>query len=260
VSSSEIRECWKLWTEAEPGRPRGKAIAALAPHAGWAFSGRLAALAVASLGKAGTVVVVGGHLPAGYPALAAAEEGYDTPLGALRQDGELQAELKRRFPLGVDRAADNTVEVLLPLVACAFPGSRVLWLRAPADPSSMALGAAIAEAGRALGRSLVVLGSTDLTHYGPDYDFEPAGTGPGAEAWVREESDPSFIQAALKMDGRAVLAAGAAGAACSSGAAACAAAFAAAMGCTKAELLGYGTSLELRTAPSFVGYCAIAWS
>lgn len=260
LGAQEVREFWIESTGARPGSTGGQAIAALAPHAGWAFSGRLAALAVASLGEADTVVVVGGHLGPGSPALAAPEDAYETPLGALRQDAGLYAELGHRLALGVDRAGDNTVEVLLPLVACAMPRARVLWLRAPADGTAWALGKVLSEAATALGRRVAVLGSTDLTHYGPDYGFEPQGRGEQAEAWAKDVSDADFIKAVLAGDGRAILAAGNGGAACSSGAAACAVAFALAQGGARPELLGYASSLELRASPSFVGYCAIAWT
>ena len=60
--------------------------------------------------------------------------------------------------------------------------------------------------------------------------------------------------------GKAVLDRGNEGSACSSGAAAAAIAFAKAMKAEKAELLGYATSLEIRRASSFVGYCAISYS
>lgn len=258
LGGQEIRDSWTTWLGESFGKAGARA--AIAPHAGWNFSGSLAALAVASLAAAETIVVVGGHLPPGYSVVSATEDAYETPLGALVLDRELRDELGKIMPLAPDRTGDNTVEVLLPLVALAQPGAKVVWLRAPADNTALVLGRALAKLGVSLGRNLVVLGSTDLTHYGPDYDFEPQGSGPEAEAWVRETSDAGFIRAALAGDGVAMLAAGMKGAACSSGAAACAASFAWARECTEAKLLGYRTSLELRKAPSFVGYCAISYS
>jgi AmmeMemoRadiSam system protein B len=255
-TASEIEELLALWRKdsVEPG-----ALAAVAPHAGWAFSGRLAARALASLGPAETLAVVGGHLPSGYPVLVAREEVYETPLGSLAQDAPLAAELGRLLDLDEDGSDDNTVEIQLPLIKALRPETKILWLRAPAGPASIELGACLDTAARRLGRSLVCLGSTDLTHYGPDYGFEPAGRGEKALAWVREVSDKGFIDALLARDAPAVLARGGAGSACSAGAAAAALAFALARGADRALLLGYSTSLELRRAESFVGYCALGF-
>jgi len=236
------------------------ARAAIAPHAGWTFSGRLAARAVFSLAPAETVVVIGGHMPASFPVVAAEEDAFETPMGNLVRDAELAKALGSRLRLESDTVADNTVEVQLPLVKAHLPDALFLWLRAPAGPAAIELGTKLAEAARSIDRKVVCLASTDLTHYGPDYDFEPAGRGSEAEEWVRNVSDRGFIEAALAMDGKAVLDRGNEGSACSSGAAAAAITFAKAMKAEKAELLGYATSLEIRRASSFVGYCAIAYS
>lgn len=248
--------------------PAAGARAAVAPHAGWAFSGRLAALAVAALGEAETVVVVGGHLPHSAQPLAAYEDAYETPLGAIEADTPLREELSRilaslptsALALRSDDIPDNTVEVQLPIVKARFPGSKVLWLRAPNGPAAISLGEALAEASRSLGRKLVCLGSTDLTHYGPAYGYSPAGRGQRAEAWVREVNDKCFIDALLSMDCAAVLERGESDqSACSSGAAAAAIAFATASGATHAQLLGRASSLDVRKDESFVGYAAVGF-
>lgn len=267
-----LRELVSSWTRAESLKPyRGKAIAAVAPHAGWAFSGRLAALSVSSLaaGQASTptVAVFGGHLPPGARPLAALESGFETPLGVLSSDAELLSALTLRLAardglggLARDDEPDNTVEVLLPLIAALIPGARVLWLRVPNDPSAMEIGQALHAAASSLGRELVCLGSTDLTHYGPNYGFSPKGRLAAAESWVRSTNDRRFIDALLGLDGLEAIRLGEAErSACSSGAAAAALAFALASGSSRAELLEYATSLDLRRDESFVGYASIGF-
>jgi len=264
-----LRDLVSSWTASGSGG--GMAVAAVAPHAGWTFSGRLAARAAASLAPAiasgaSTVAVFGGHLPPGAQPLAAAESGYDTPLGPIEADLELLEALRTSLApgsatgLGQDDDPDNTVEVLLPIVAALFPGVRVLWLRAPNDRSSIGLGEALAAAATYLGRALVCLGSTDLTHYGPNYGFSPKGRGKAAEDWVRETNDRRFIDALLAMDAPEALAlAESERSACSAGAAAAALSFARSSGAERAALLGYSTSLEARRDDSFVGYAAVAF-
>ena len=264
-----LRYLVSAWTKETPSL-RGGAIAAVAPHAGWSFSGRLAALAVSSLSplrEASTVAVFGGHLPPGARPLAARETTFETPLGPLRSDLELlsalESELGRgegRRVLGADDESDNTVEVLLPLIAAILPGTRVLWLRSPNDGYSIELGEALAAAALSLGRSLACLGSTDLTHYGPNYGFSPKGRGPAAEAWVRDTNDRRFIEALLALDGAEALRLGESErSACSAGAAVAALAFARAAGASRAELLEYATSLDARQDDSFVGYAALGF-
>jgi MEMO1 family protein len=266
-----LRALVSSWVPGFPAAP--PAIAVVAPHAGWAFSGRLAARAIGSLrppregasdpppgSPPRTIVVFGGHLAPGAAPLAALEQGYETPLGPVDSDPELLEALDARVPLGRDLDADNTVEVLLPLVAALFSGSRALWLRAPNDLSSLALGEALAAAAASIGRPLSCVGSTDLTHYGPNYGFIPKGGGDAAAAWVRDVNDRRFLDALLALDGEAAVERGEAErSACSSGAAAAALAFAKASGASRAELLEYATSLDQRADDSFVGYAALAF-
>ena len=265
-----LRELVASW-EGMAAAPRPGALAAVAPHAGWAFSGRIAAIALSSLLPASkdasspeTLVVFGGHLPPGAAALAARESAYETPLGPIPADLELLSALETSLggpaALESDVDVDNTVEVLLPLVAAILPGRRVLWLRAPNDRSSIELGEAVCAAAASLGRSVLGLGSTDLTHYGPNYGFSPKGRGREAEAWVRDTNDRRFIEALLALDGAEAVARGEAErSACSPGAAAAALAFARASGASRAELFAYATSLELRRDESFVGYAALGF-
>jgi AmmeMemoRadiSam system protein B len=77
---------------------------------------------------------------------------------------------------------------------------------------------------------------------------------------VREVNDKGFIDALLAMDRDEALRHGDdEQSACSPGAAAAALAFAQAEGATRAELLGYATSLDLRRDESFVGYAAVGF-
>jgi len=240
--------------------------AAIAPHAGWYYSGRLAALAVSSLdAQAGTVVVIGGHLPEGMPVLSAREDGVKTPLGAMMIDKELREAFEKRMPATPDRYQDNTVEVLLPIVRYFFPESKLLWLRFPSELSSFEAGRILAETTADLGRRIVVLSSTDLTHYGRNYGFSPKGTGKLALEWVKKSNDADFINAVLDGEPSMVLKrADEDKSACSAGAVLGALGFAAQMG-KKAKLLEYSTSADVISSEgdeipdSFVGYAAISF-
>jgi AmmeMemoRadiSam system protein B len=254
--------------------PAAAAPAAIAPHAGWFFSGKIAAVAVSSLDPdAETVLVLGGHLPRGYLPLFAPEDGVKTPLGTMMIDKELRELLQKGLPHREDSYRDNTVEVLLPMARFFFPEARLVWLRLPADEGSFEAGRIIAQAAASLGRKVVVLGSTDLTHYGAAYGFSPMGSGERALQWVRDQNDRAFIEAVEKGDPKEVLErAERDQSACSSGAVLGALGFAqerraAQQGAGPARLLAYGTSIDAlreageasaENADSFVGYAAMA--
>jgi MEMO1 family protein len=260
-SAAAVRDRVAAFAAECPPAPPG-ACAAMAPHAGWEFSGALAAAAIASLHRdAATVVVVGGHLGTRDGVYAAFEDAFETPLGAIAADAELRDEIGKRIALVEDRIPDNTVEVQLPLVAALLPGTRLVAFRAPPSARATELGAAVAAAAAAIGRRTVLVGSTDLTHYGPNYEFAPAGAGESAARWVREVNDRRFIEAVVALDGAEVVGrAVRERSACSAGAAAAAVAFALATpGGAQARLLHYRTSRDVMPSPSFVGYAAIVF-
>jgi len=235
--------------------------AAIAPHAGWYYSGRIAARAVSSLQpEAETIVVLGGHLPAGSPALFAMEDAVRTPFGLISIDKDLRSILMNELNCSEDRYRDNTVEVLLPMVKYFFPNANLLWLRLPADMRSFETGRIISGASAELQRKINVLASTDLTHYGLNYGFSPHGTGQKALKWVREVNDAKFIKAVE--DGEAeevLLCAQRDNSACSAGAVLGALGFAENEKLGKPQLLEYGTSADIdpdEIPESFVGYFA----
>ncbi|MDR3122829.1 MAG: AmmeMemoRadiSam system protein B [Treponema sp.] len=241
------------------------AAAAVAPHAGWHYSGVIAVRALLSLERdVETLAVIGGHLPGGLSPLVAVEDAVATPLGAMPLDRELGAEVSRALGCRPDRSGDNTVEVLVPMAHYRFPRAKLLWLRFPADKSAFDAGRELARVAARLGRKLAVLGSTDLTHYGENYGFSPRGEGEAALAWVREVNDAGFIEAVRSGDPDGILRrAEEDRSACSAGAVLGALGFALERGAGNARLAAYGTSADQspgEVPASFVGYAAFCWS
>jgi hypothetical protein len=243
---------------------RDRVRGGIVPHAGWFFSGRLAALvfhAAAQAGQPDVVAVFGGHLGPGN-GIIYNDEAWETPLGPMEVDRELTQALMGEFRLSPEGPAtnDNTVEVQMPLARYFFPESRLVSLRAPHDQTAVDLGRKTARLAREQGKSLKAFGSTDLTHYGPNYGFSPQGQGPDAVQWVKEVNDQGFIQRALEMDLEGMLEHAAQNhSACSAGGAAAAAAACREMGADSGELLDYYTSYDLMPGTSFVGYAGIVF-
>lgn len=254
-----IRDLVRQWEDIAP-LPRGSApaLSVIAPHAGWSFSGGPAYRAVRRLGNPKTIVIVGGHLGPSSPVLLFPEDRFATPFGELHVDAGLRHYLRDSMALRTDGSPDNSVDIFLPMVAALFPKSSVLCLRAPAGRVAAKLGAAIAD--YAAGRTGVALiGSTDLTHYGANFAFTPAGAGPEAVEWARD-NDREFLK--LCETGNAEGAVDHAvenRSACSPGAAASAIRFAHRFGVTTGEILEHTSSYEIRPADSFVGYGSVIY-
>jgi len=250
--------------------PNGPAVAAVGPHAGWVFSGTTLALTVgalkASCGEVDTVVCFGSvHFQSGKRAAVWPSGEWETPLGPFEVDSKLaEAAIKRAgAALEADPHAhlnEHSLEVQLPFIQEAFPKAMFLPIAVP--PLAPDCGAAVAEAARELGRRAVAFGSTDMTHYGLEhFGWAPAGEGPRAVKWVREENDRPAIEAMERMDGDAVVR----GAverrnACGPGAVAAAISFARALGGVQGRLVDYSTSADSKAGGgSFVSYAGVVF-
>ncbi len=237
----------------------------IVPHAGWYFSGKLAGMVFYASSQGNppeTVAVIGGHLGSGA-GLLYFDQYWDTPLGRIEIDQDLSRALKDAAGLSIEGpdTGDNTVEIQLPMIKYFFPESRLLAFRAPHSKAAIDLGRALTELALTQGKTIKIFGSTDLTHYGPNYGFSPQGRGEQALDWVRQENDKGFIDAVLTMDETALLDHAARNqSACSAGAAAAAVAACQALGSNRAHLLDYYTSADIMINDSFVGYAGFIFS
>lgn len=260
-SASAVEERLQSWAGIESG-VKEDAVSCIVPHAGWGFSGELAFAALRRLVQPlDTIAVIGGHLPARPSLLITKADRFETPLGYLESDTRMLRRLCDEMEYREDTGPDNTVEVQLPLIKYLFPDVQVVAVRISPTAEAAALGKRVHELAGELGRRMAVVGSTDLTHYGPAYGFSPAGTGEKAVNWVREENDKEFIDLSLSMDAAgAVNHANTHHSACSAGAAAAAISFAGEAGAAKGHLIGHRLSSDIAAADSFVGYGAIVFS
>lgn len=260
-SGAEIERIVSGWrTDARVNEPL-TAVACVVPHAGWYFSGPLAYRTLERLDReTDTVVIVGGHLPSGAGVLAAPEERYDTPFGTVPADLELVRTIFDELSAQPDTEPDNSTEVVLPLARHLFPDAAFVLIRVEPSRTAIRLGEVLAQAATRCSRRIRVIGSTDLTHYGPAYRFMPHGTGSPAERWVKEVNDREFIDAVVSGNLEAALSSALLHrSACSAGAAAAAAEFAKRAGAPHSALVAHITSLEMHESDSFVGYAGIVF-
>jgi len=250
-------------------------VAGIVPHAGWTFSGSLAALVFSAIKqqheKVNAFIIFGaahsyfGTLP------AVSDKGlWTTPLGEIVIDEELAEAILGTGQAVSDPSAhlsEHSIEVQVPFVQYLFPGAKIVPVVVPPTEQAVALGTRVGEIiGQQEDKKIVCVGSTDLTHYGPRYGFAPMGTGKNALAWAKKVNDKKFIDLTLKLK-PAELLAGAIkdGNACGPGAAAATVAAAKELGCKQGLLLGHTTSNEIMlrkmgtTSAEAVGYAAIVF-
>lgn len=266
----QIRSC--LATAAAASAP-GRLVGGIVPHAGWVYSGATAATTYRAVGEPsparfvlfGAVHVPGVRRPSLSPATA-----WATPLDPVAVDREAAAAIRAAAGARLEEderahAGEHSIEVQLPFLRELFPASLLVPVAVPPEPAAVELGRIVGETlGGLPGRS-VVIGSTDLTHYGPSfYGFAPAGTGPKALRWAKEENDRSFLDRLLALDAEGALSdAIEKRNACGAGAAAATVAAAKAMGATSAALLRHTTSHEAKPDAAmptdFVGYASVVF-
>jgi len=268
---AQIREC--LPTRPPPEPLPEPLVAGLVPHAGWTFSGPLAALVLSAVrrrrDRVDTFVICGAaHGYFGPEPAVDGSDAWDTPLGRMPIDGPLRQSLLDSRTAVADSSAhryEHSIEVQVPLLQYLFPEAKLLPIIVPANEAALALGHALAER-LPTERSIVTLGSTDLTHYGPRYGFTPMGIGSEALAWASRVNDRQFIDLALGLEPERLLASALeSGNACGPGAAAATVTVARQLGAPKGVLLAHTNSNEIMlremgtVSRDSVGYAAIVF-
>lgn len=252
-------------------RLTGETKAGIVPHAGWSFSGDLACSVYDSLSKNNAVkrpdviVVFGMHMPPGVPPVIMKEGAWKTPLGKVEVAEALgeKVALHHRFQVETPDAfaPENTIELQMPFVKYFFDGATVLTIGPPAGPAALKIAETVVKEAQSMGLDLMVIGSTDLTHYGASFGFTPAGSGHSAYEWVRDQNDRQIIEKMLAMNPEKVIEDALANHnACCPGAAAATITAAKALGAKYADLLGYSSSYEKNSGSTFVGYAGIIYA
>jgi hypothetical protein len=257
----------------DPGSPAlpERIVGGVVPHAGYVYSGEVAARtleAIAARGAPAVFVVFGAmHRSRSRDGLLFDRGSWQTPLGPAAVDESLATRLldccKLLRPDADAHEQEHSIEVQLPLIRFRFPDARIVPILVPPAACAAEIGRAVGLTIAAAGAAAVVLGSTDLTHYGPRYGFTPMGVGLKALQWAKEVNDAGVLDAVRALAAEKVVAETAAKfSACGGGAVAATLAAARALGATRGVVLEHTTSYEVisRTyyeSPSdAVGYLA----
>lgn len=150
----------------------------IVPHAGYIYSGPVAAHSYFYLGEEGkpdTVIILGpNHTGFGSPVSAWSSGEWETPLGTVQIDEELTKEIVKRSQIvDLDERAhlyEHSIEVQVPFLQYLFGNSFkivpiVILMQTPEVAEYLA--EAISEIMNEGKKDMVVLASSDLNHYDP---------------------------------------------------------------------------------------------
>ncbi len=262
------RQSIEEFVEKSPEGLKGR-YAAVVPHAGWAYSGRTAAKAFASLReeKPDVVFLFGGHMHPDHRCVCMPQGAFATPLGSIEVHEEMAREFVKTFDCDEETPTqfvpDNTIELQLPFIKWFWPDARIVAAGVPPNQRAEGVGIFSADLAARYNLQAVAIGSTDLTHYGPSYGFTPRGTGSQAHQWSKEQNDRMFIDDIMALDAQSAVSHALANqSACCGGAAAAAVGFARARGVKRGILVDHVTSHEVQgkgNPTTWVGYAAIVF-
>ena len=150
--------------------PERRIRALVVPHAGFVYSGPIAALAygaVAAERPPDSVLVLGvDHHGSGVPAAVSARD-WDTPLGPVPVDLDL-AHALAHGPIEIDEAAhrdEHSIEVQLPFLQYVLPKPRFAALMVRFGPLEFLKEVAESVRTAIAGRDVLLVASTDFSHY-----------------------------------------------------------------------------------------------
>lgn len=175
------REIEKYIDETDPPTLEGDIFALISPHAGYMYSGHVAAWGYSLLdeGQFETVVVISPcHVE--YFRFASIYDGdaYETPLGLVKIDRKLSSEIASRSDLvrigpdghgtGSRGRGEHSLEVQIPFLQVALGDFMIVPIVMGDQSADIVdgLGEALAEA--LAGRNVLIVASTDLSHFHDD--------------------------------------------------------------------------------------------
>lgn len=245
----------------------------IVPHAGWICSGAIAGETIGALKSArpdADLIVVFGAIHTPIPTKLAALDSHAKwiePSGESVVIEDVRAGLREKSDSFVvdDRfhLQEHAVEVELPLIEVAWPRAAILPIEISLAMNAASIGRETARRVIQSNRRPVFLASSDLTHYGPNYGFAPAGIGTHGLEWAKQ-NDRRLLDLVERFDVDAIVPEVATRAnACGGGAIAAMLAACREYGAGSATVLTHASSFETlkivapQTPHNAVGYAAV---
>ncbi len=168
TEKKQIEEYLNLKTKREP------AVAAVCPHAGWIYSGKVAGEVYSKVTDYDTYILIGpNHTGAGSPVSIFSEGSWQMPLGEVQIDQEIAGSI---IPLSEFMKAETSahtrehcLEVQIPFIQYFNPSAKIvpIILRAEELEICYDVSNAITTALKKISKKVLIIASTDMTHYEP---------------------------------------------------------------------------------------------
>ena len=243
-------------------KPDGEIVAAVAPHAGYIFSGRVAAYTHKLLSAVDydTLVIIGHDTYRNAVAFTCPVDYFQTPLGKVRVDREMMAKMQK-FNRNIKahrslHAYEHTVEVHLPFLQFLGKQCKIIPILFgnPSVENCRILSDAILAA--ADDKTVFVLASTDMSHFPP---YESACRIDNSTLEVLESLDIDKLFKHLAKQERQRSVPNLETAMCAKGGVGTAILFAKAHSANRAQILHYANSGDVPAGGKHrvVGYCSV---
>jgi AmmeMemoRadiSam system protein B len=240
----------------------------IVPHAGFIFSGSIAAHSykfLAEHGFADTFIILGpNHTGMGSGVSIMTEGEWMTPFGTTKINEKIAKQL-RRDVIHIDENAhkyEHSIEVQLPFLQYLVGNKNFdfvpLCIAMQDIKTSQEVGNILANIIKDSDENIVIIASTDFTHAGFNYNSMPP-LGVRVDKYA-EKQDKLAIEKILKLDSKGLIDTVEKNniTMCGYGPVASLITAAKKLGSNKAELLKYGTSYEVQPSSSCVGYASLA--
>jgi AmmeMemoRadiSam system protein B len=177
--NKQIKECFlsKLGPGKLPGKRTKNIIGVIVPHAGYQFSGHAAAHAYKEIGETkipDTYIIIGPSHSGNKTCISM--QDWETPLGTAEVDKELGKILSEKIPANDEaHLPEHSIEVQIPFLQFISKDNKfkIMPVMVSDDKGYDEIAEIIKDAVKKAGKNVIIIASSDFTHYGYAYGYVP---------------------------------------------------------------------------------------
>jgi AmmeMemoRadiSam system protein B len=171
--ASLLKSLKALVPEIQPDK-RKEALAVISPHAGYIYSGGVAGETIGQVQVPENVVILGpNHTGHGASVALMAQGSWDMPMGDVPINSELAAQIAKESPLvetdDVAHRFEHSLEVQVPFLQYMQKDLAIapIVVSHVSYETCVEVGQGLAAAIKSYGKPVLIVASTDMTHYEP---------------------------------------------------------------------------------------------
>jgi len=175
VLRADIASYFSAVQEVDANTARMRAVGCVVPHAGYVYSGQVAATVFSRVEISSTCILLcPNHTGYGHRLAIMNDEEWRTPLGNVKIDTQLAEALMEAFPALADDSvahrSEHAIEVELPFLQVLRPEANIVPIAIGTGNLMILeqLGEAIANVVRTSSEQLLIIASSDMNHYEDD--------------------------------------------------------------------------------------------